>query len=206
MTHGWKQPPLLWSWWADVYRNSLLSGKKKEASSTQHKQPRWPGSARTLAFGSYFIYHSSSSTSFQVWGLAHQLLHLQARPAHRGLLCESFILTLFLALALSHWNQYPICRALFFPVSSCGPPASLATPCQLLPGFVPMFRGDFSHRSQLLVCFLHEGVLCLLALCEIKDISVLHSLHLRPFLFTRGFSWSPHFCIFLLVPVFFLEH
>lgn len=63
MTHGRKQPPLLWSWWADVYRNSLPSGEGKKASSTQHKQPRWPGLVRTLAFGSYFIYHGFSSTS-----------------------------------------------------------------------------------------------------------------------------------------------
>lgn len=30
MIHGWKELALLWSWWADVYRNSLLSGKKKK--------------------------------------------------------------------------------------------------------------------------------------------------------------------------------
>lgn len=77
-------------------------GRKKKASSTQHKQPRWPGSVRTLAFGSYFIYHGSGSTSLPsvrlsspafpsagetcsqrsiMWGLrSHTLLGLDPSP------------------------------------------------------------------------------------------------------------------------------
>ena len=59
---------------------------------------------------------------FQVWGLDHSLQHLQESLAHSDLLCARLILILFLAFALPHWNQYPICKACFvFLAEACWP-------------------------------------------------------------------------------------
>lgn len=173
-------------------------GRGKKASSTQHKQPRWPGSVRTLAFGSYFIYHGSSSTSLPSVRLSSPASHLQERSAHRDLLCEGFILTLVLALAGPHWNQYPICRPLFFLPVPVGPSLPLASFCLGL----WLGCGEFWYKSQLWVCLLHRRAWFLLALCEIKAISFIRSLSLQTILSPCGLAWLPCFCI-LPVPVFF---
>lgn len=172
-------------------------GRKKKASLTQHKQPRCPGSVRTLAFGSYFIYHGFILQAFQVWGWAHQLPHLQETLAHRGLLCEGFILTV-LGLGpsslkpKSHLLDWFSCLFLW----RLPPPPQLL----LLPTAVAMLWAISVRDVQ--VCLLEGRVRFLLALCEGKGTSFLHSLRLQTFLSPCGFICLPDFCI-SPVPLFF---
>lgn len=90
----------------------LCSVKKKKDSSTQHKQPRWPGSIWALALGFYFIYHSSSPTA-----LPRVRLRSPASTSV-GEACTEiyYVRASFLDCSwpLPHWDQYPICRPLFF--------------------------------------------------------------------------------------------